>query len=965
MDLYNAYISSTVRSPSELEEGFSLNNVLAALGLSPDTYKVDSSQQSFHAIKTHNNSTSALDSAATLLQRFERARGGAELLDEAVQEGRESLHLAVSDGDQIACLDVLIPVLWARYMLYGNSGLPRVLPTLTELCRRAYVLGVLTPTRRCLMAESLALVLLTAYDESNPANLDHSPLFEAADLYKKALHFHETGAHDDDAHHAHVLLSSVAVEIQVSDVEDEQMDLDGALEKMCQAQDLGLTHGPFLGSFAALLEARYDERNHARDLDSAVSLRRQLCVVHHAGHPGHAEALSSLANALWRRYRLKGDVPDLEECLELRRERLRKTHPHDGPRCIDAILNLVDVKLHILESERSDAWGAVLDDLRLGSFDMAERLDNDPVVVSAILAEIGKRRFQAEPFLAYRCFGYASSSSDYNLELRYRAATQQAEAALALGSLPMAINAFRDSFKLLDEWLATQATIELRQFTLSLLRAHQPAYRAFSVALEARELETAVEFLEQGRGLLWSKMRAYRETPEGLDTVHPQIARALRDCQYRLEQLTTSSAVSSALEKAPPLGPGCASNQVMDVFKHSLAQEHRSLAQRHAALVQDIRALPGFEHAFQPKTFKWYQEAAAEGPIIILNVSKEVSDFVIIDHSRPPIAFALSSELPSLIPKFIEAIDVAQRGSRPMAMRRPSFNIHVALRALWKYICQPVSAVLKGLGFHKGSRIWLCPCGMLSTLPLHAAGPYSANDDTHGELFGDLFTISYTYTLSALIECRRKRARSSVPVLSHPSDLEILAVGQSSQLSMVEEELRLVGEIFRDQSVILDNQAAKPDTIFEHLLRAKIVHFSTHGELRATRPFESHFVLHNDERLSLLQIMRSRLERPELAFLAACHAAAGTHRSPDEALSLASALLFCGFRSAVGTLWTMADEDGPVLTRLFYERLLLHRDAEGGADCSRSAEALSEAVREMRKRGVPVERWSTFIHVGA
>ena len=181
----------------------------------------------------------------------------------------------------------------------------------------------------------------------------------------------------------------------------------------------------------------------------------------------------------------------------------------------------------------------------------------------------------------------------------------------------------------------------------------------------------------------------------------------------------------------------------------------------------------------------------------------------------------------------------------------------------------------------------------------------------------------------------------------------------------MKDELRVIKEVFSDQAVILDDEQAKPSAIFEHLRHAKIVHFSTHGGLNATLPFQSHFVLHNHERFNLLQLMQARPERAELAFLAACHAAAGTHRNPDEALSLASALLFCGFRSAVGTLWTMADQDGPTLARLFYEHLALRRSVDGGIECSQSALALRDAVKEMRKKGVPVERWSTFIHVGA
>jgi hypothetical protein len=57
----------------------------------------------------------------------------------------------------------------------------------------------------------------------------------------------------------------------------------------------------------------------------------------------------------------------------------------------------------------------------------------------------------------------------------------------------------------------------------------------------------------------------------------------------------------------------------------------------------------------------------------------------------------------------------------------------------------------------------------------------------------------------------------------------------------------------------------------------------------------------------------------------------------------------------------MNDEDGPHVARRFYEQLL-----EGGTvDADSVAYALDDAVRALRMRGVPPERWATFIHMGA
>jgi hypothetical protein len=57
----------------------------------------------------------------------------------------------------------------------------------------------------------------------------------------------------------------------------------------------------------------------------------------------------------------------------------------------------------------------------------------------------------------------------------------------------------------------------------------------------------------------------------------------------------------------------------------------------------------------------------------------------------------------------------------------------------------------------------------------------------------------------------------------------------------------------------------------------------------------------------------------------------------------------------------MNDADGPQIAKLFYQRLF----AENVITMDAIPYALDYAVRELRKSGVPPERWATFIHMGA
>lgn len=183
-------------------------------------------------------------------------------------------------------------------------------------------------------------------------------------------------------------------------------------------------------------------------------------------------------------------------------------------------------------------------------------------------------------------------------------------------------------------------------------------------------------------------------------------------------------------------------------------------------------------------------------------------------------------------------------------------------------------------------------------------------------------------------------------------------------------ELHNIRDILADRVTSLQGSSATPSAVLSHLSSHSWVHFACHGSLNSSKPFESSFYLHKGSTLSLLQLTQARLPHAELALLAACHSAAGD----SQILSLAAAMQFCGFRRVVGTLWEMADVDGPGLAKAFYKYMMRSVVDEGievqvgkarvEVDAGDAAVALHLAVKAMRDAGTPTVRWSTFIHLG-
>ncbi|KAG2043313.1 hypothetical protein BDR03DRAFT_941062 [Suillus americanus] len=119
--------------------------------------------------------------------------------------------------------------------------------------------------------------------------------------------------------------------------------------------------------------------------------------------------------------------------------------------------------------------------------------------------------------------------------------------------------------------------------------------------------------------------------------------------------------------------------------------------------------------------------------------------------------------------------------------------------------------------------------------------------------------------------------------------------------------------------------------------------------------FESSFAM-RDGPLMVKDIIRSNWQDPQFAFLSACHTTVGDEKSPDESIHLAAAMQFSGFRSVIGSMWSVDEE----VVSTFYGNLV---NGSGRLDCTCAAMALHKAVKKLRKK-IPLEQQIVFVHIG-
>ena len=73
--------------------------------------------------------------------------------------------------------------------------------------------------------------------------------------------------------------------------------------------------------------------------------------------------------------------------------------------------------------------------------------------------------------------------------------------------------------------------------------------------------------------------------------------------------------------------------------------------------------------------------------------------------------------------------------------------------------------------------------------------------------------------------------------------------------------------------------------------------------------------------LTITDLAAQPTQRRDLAFLSACQTAAGSVRHLDEAIHLAAAMQFLGYRHVIATMWTIADSPAPHVADTVYTAL--------------------------------------------
>ncbi|WP_157848464.1 CHAT domain-containing protein [Streptomyces scopuliridis] len=916
----------------------------------------------------------------TLQTAYERS-GDLTLLDEAVRHFEEAQRATrPSDPQRAKQLSNLGAVLRVRAERLGSGA---DLDRSVELSRQAVAVLPEDHPERAIYLSNLSAVLSARYLRSGI----QQDLEDSVRAGRESVG--ATSPADASAHVVHLTNLGVALRRRY-EWSGALADLDEAIETSraaVRALPTGHVDGALhLTNLSVALTSRHRRTGALADLDEAIEASRAAFRALPDDHPQRATQLSNLALALRRRYKSAGRRSDGDEAVSCLRQAAHLC-PEDHPQRPTYLANLAMALLTRYAKEDSPDEAADVDEAVQAARTAVGLLPDDHPQRAMCLSNLGSAllsrcslsgdpRDLAAGFDALR---RASGIDTAPAAVRFRAARGWATASAGVEDWAEALDAHRAAISQLPllAWHGLDRTDRLD----ALGRAVGLAGDAAAVALNAGRPRDALRLLEQGRGVLLAQALDARDDMTVLREQAPELAHRIREVRAFLD--SADSAQDPAASAADP------ARLVHD--QRVMAERRRELAREMDDLVRRARELPGLADFLRLPSLERLRAAAGNGPVVVVNTSALRCDALVVTRDAlrtvtlPDLTLEGPGGLAERAGTLLDAL--ASVGRSPADAWRAQRILLRTLGWLWDVVAGPVLAALGPADSAPGpelrpTRLWWCPTGLLSLLPLHAAGHYgpeAAGADGAPRSVPDRFVCSYTTTLRALaaqtVPRDRTDARAGGRGETGPDGEHgrMLAVDQSDTpglppLPQARAEVRLLADRV-PRTTVLSGPRASRAAVLDTLRSHSFLHFSGHGSQDPTDSAGGALYCHDHRQagpLTVADISRLRLDRARLAFLSACETARGAAGLPDEAVHLAGALQLAGFTHVVAAQWVVDDACALRAADFFYTGLMRppRPDAPAGLDPGRAATALHTAVQRLRERDDDPLSWAAYIHAG-
>ncbi len=899
-----------------------------------------------------------------MLHKVFARNGSLPDLESAVAAGRRALDVLASDEKAWMIRSDLALALLSRFHATQN---PADLSEAVTLLRQSQSAAPGADSRSAWLLALLCSCLFRQYTVCG----DPAVLEEAIEVGLRALAL--TGKRDE---HLGFLLDDLIGASQeryarLGDLADINAALKLAREALGLAEPGSRHHGRLGVRVAVLARSRFVGFGQVNDLETSVTMLRS------GGSPSESEderadRLSEFSASLMVMHRhLRGDGTEvLDEAVDAGREAV-KAATEANPMRWDHFANLAAPLALRGEIVRDSALlheAAQLLTLALELCqDTPQRCRLQLNLAGALERQWDLRGDEADRTSAIEALRKAAMVVDAPPHERIEAAQRWGRLATDAGRVESGQEGYASALDLLP--LLSWPGLDQVSQEQRLMRHQGLASDAAAAVLVAGDRERALTILEHGRGMLWTRLMQIRADLTALEEFHPEVRARLAALGADLDPSTDREIRATGVRFRSVADR----ERILATRRQQRTGKRMATARAWEATLDSLRASPGWEHFLHPSDTARLRAGLRHGPVALINTSVHRCDALIVHADRidlVPLPDLSLSDAITRTDRFIAALTEWENGDAGADTVDPV--IGATLQWLWDTIAEPVLARLGHLSTRGGPdslpRLWWCPTGPLTVLPLHAAGSHRGGGHGSGGSVLDRVVSSYTPTLNAL-----SRAAAPSPATPESRRLLVVAVphapGKPSLPRAVREAEFLESCFVERHTSLLGSQATRVN-VRQAVTRHAWVHFACHGEQNASLPIlvrhegphasgplNSGLGLH-DGLLTVADIADLRPEDAEFAFLSACKTALG---GGDEGINLVNAMHLAGYRHVIGTLWSVPD---PVMGRLVKD--FHHRSSSDGRfRPDTSARALHAAVQNLRQRYPEhPSRWAPFVHTG-
>lgn len=512
----------------------------------------------------------------------------------------------------------------------------------------------------------------------------------------------------------------------------------------------------------------------------------------------------------------------------------------------------------------------------------------------------------------------AASQLTADPDVRFEACARRGRLSDALGLRKIALQAYIEASETLTDLVWLGFSLRQRQ---ALLRNRTWVIReGVRLAIEAEDIETAIELFEAGRQLIWKQAADLVG-----DTLRFEESQALQN----LLRIRSQLAVLEGLHSTNPGGTKFLQDG------REVDEERRQLFEQYANSLEMLRK----RHMVRPPV-----ENFKHGCRVLLNLTPTIShaivwlddvwEIVVLDRLHWDEASNWSNRIRMAL----------TRCANSPGSSRQRWRANRIVGDCIDWMSDVLSPVLHSVADR--DVVWVVS-GALSTLPVHLCG-YGA---TARRLGVSPRTSSYGASVYPTAAAPPPAGGGDLTVVSAP----ITAAGSLDELRFADTEISGLQTI---PGLAIRVLRSPDKTAFKSWFSdAERIHIICHGSVDDADPTNNVLAV-IDGTISLRDLLASSPKCPEWAYVSACDTAAVSIGFGEEALNVAGALQMAGYPQVVGTLWQINDRFAAEFASRLYGEMVV----DGAWSPDTAPEAMSRVVSYYsRIRRRDVIHWAPYV----